>query len=432
MKKRSKRRSLSNPAINKIIRKPISRRSILRDGLLSLSFVPFIGCGGSSSGGSSITPISSQTTPGELTANGNIQSVIIVGAGISGLIAAYELSRVGHQVVVLEARERNGGRVNTLRSPFSEGEFAEAGASRIPSNHSLTISYSNHFDLVMDRFYPDSGNYFNLVGDTATFIDNSQYINSPPWPGSVNRSSYTKIRGGMSNLPNAFASFLGNDIVYSQPVSLIVQDDNGVSVTTEDGSVYFADRVLCTVPLPVLSNIDFSPALSSQKIEASTGGYHYTDSSRLFTQFSSRFWTDTGLNAWGDTDFPEEIWQPTWDASGSNAIVQSYLRGEAAEQFDLLSLSQQIDQLHTRWRNVLTDLDEHILTSHVHSWANEPWSGSAFASPTVKQASGLAEHIGLAEGRIHFAGEHASGFHGWIQGALESGIRVAAEIHASA
>jgi len=283
----------------------------------------------------------------------------------------------------------------------------------------------------MDRFYPDSGRYFNLVGDTATFIENSQYINSPPWPGSVNRSAYTKISGGMSNLPNAFASFLANDIVYSQPVNLIEQDDNGVTVTTEDGSTYLADRVLCTVPLPVLSNIEFSPLLSSQKIEASSGGYHYTDSSRLFTQFSSRFWTESDLNAWGDTDFPEEVWQPTWDAAGTNGIVQSYLRGEAAEQFDLLNLSQQIDQVHARWRNVLTDMDNSILTNHVHSWAKETWSGSAYASPTALQASRFDGHIGLAEGRVHFAGEHASGFHGWIQGALESGIRAATEIHVS-
>ncbi len=47
--------------------------------------------------------------------------VIIMGAGLAGLSVAYELDRAGHDVVVLEAQVRPGGRVQTLRSPFSDG-----------------------------------------------------------------------------------------------------------------------------------------------------------------------------------------------------------------------------------------------------------------------------------------------------------------------
>ena len=55
--------------------------------------------------------------------------MIIVGAGISGLVAGYELSRAGHDVTILEARNRVGGRVFTLRTPFSDGHFAGEHAS---------------------------------------------------------------------------------------------------------------------------------------------------------------------------------------------------------------------------------------------------------------------------------------------------------------
>ena len=58
---------------------------------------------------------------------GPAKKVLILGAGMAGLVAAYELTKLGHDVTVLEARTRPGGRVHTLREPFSDGLFAEAG-----------------------------------------------------------------------------------------------------------------------------------------------------------------------------------------------------------------------------------------------------------------------------------------------------------------
>ena len=58
--------------------------------------------------------------------------VIIVGAGVAGLVAGYELLRAGHDPLIMEARNRVGGRICTLREPFSNGLYGEAGAMRIP------------------------------------------------------------------------------------------------------------------------------------------------------------------------------------------------------------------------------------------------------------------------------------------------------------
>src|SRR5688500_17881988 len=82
------------------------------------------------------------------------RKVIVLGAGLAGLAAAYELRRAGHEVTVLEARERAGGRVNTLREPFADGLHAEDGALFIPQNHDLTLGYARSFGLSLEPAMP--------------------------------------------------------------------------------------------------------------------------------------------------------------------------------------------------------------------------------------------------------------------------------------
>src|SRR5262245_63588806 len=73
---------------------------------------------------------------------------------MAGLVAAYELTQLGHDVTVLEARMRPGGRAFTIREPFSDGLYAEAGAARIPANHDLTLKYVKLFDVPLEPMYP--------------------------------------------------------------------------------------------------------------------------------------------------------------------------------------------------------------------------------------------------------------------------------------
>ena len=77
--------------------------------------------------------------------------VVIIGGGVAGLVAAFELSRQGHEPIVLEAQHRVGGRVHTLRD-FAPGLYAEAGAMRIPRVHDLTLSYCELFGLRLRPF----------------------------------------------------------------------------------------------------------------------------------------------------------------------------------------------------------------------------------------------------------------------------------------
>src|SRR5579862_717778 len=84
--------------------------------------------------------------------------IIIIGAGLAGLVAAHELTNAGNQVIVLDTQLRPGGRVYTLRDPFSDGLYAEAGAARIPQEHDLTRGYVTEFGLKLIPFQPDRQN----------------------------------------------------------------------------------------------------------------------------------------------------------------------------------------------------------------------------------------------------------------------------------
>ncbi len=97
--------------------------------------------------------------------------VLVLGAGLSGLSAAFELSRRGYSVTVLEARNRFGGRVKTLREPFRDGQFVELGGELIGNGYKRMMNYVREFSVpfeeVPERF-ETSGSVSTLQFGTGT------------------------------------------------------------------------------------------------------------------------------------------------------------------------------------------------------------------------------------------------------------------------
>jgi monoamine oxidase len=85
------------------------------------------------------------------------QRIAVLGAGPAGLCAALELTEAGYDATVFEARSRPGGRVHTLREPFADGLWAEAGAMSIASSHDLTLHYVRRFDLPLVPYPKSAG-----------------------------------------------------------------------------------------------------------------------------------------------------------------------------------------------------------------------------------------------------------------------------------
>jgi len=137
------------------------------------------GLGLFSSGALAASEVTSPAPRGPLRPTSAPQDVVVIGAGLAGLAAAWELEEAGHEVTVLEARSRPGGRVETLRDPFAEDLYAETGA---------VVFY--------EKSYPEALRYIDALGlkrkrvpqpQVALFHLNGQRIpvggdRQPEWP----------------------------------------------------------------------------------------------------------------------------------------------------------------------------------------------------------------------------------------------------------
>ena len=353
--------------------------------------------------------------------------VIVVGAGLSGLVSAYELGRAGYDVTVLEAQDEAGGRVRTLREPFDDGLIAEAGAARIPPTHDRTLGYIDHFGIRTSPFYPQEREYLIVPPQGDPYRETPPAFLDGFYSG---RDSWLKIPGGTQLLPQAFADVLGDRIRYASPVTRIVQADSRVVVTFNAGTSteeLEGSHLICTVPLPVIEAIEFEPRLSEEK-RAAFAALGYDDVTRVYVQYESRIWERDGLNGWGVSLSGEfsEFWHPTWNLEGPRGLLMSYRFGRQAREIAAMDSGTIISTFIDRFEGLFPGSAE-VAEGGIHyAWEDQPWIGAAFALDDPP----FEEHPALAspEGRIHFAGEHASGDRGWMQGALVSGLRAASEI----
>ncbi len=149
----------------------------------------------------------------ELSANGFLNDgvagrrVVVLGSGLAGMTVAYELGKLGYDCTVLEARNRSGGRVWTIRggtteteigastqtAAFADGQYFNAGAARIPHNHQLTLHYCRELGVPLEMF---NGN------NEATYLYNHQPNGTGPLANRRirTREYHNDMRGYTSEL----------------------------------------------------------------------------------------------------------------------------------------------------------------------------------------------------------------------------------------
>lgn len=362
--------------------------------------------------------------------------VIVLGAGIAGLAAAHALVRAGHQPIVLEAQGRIGGRVRTVRD-FAPGLYAEAGAEVIPLTHELTLRYCERLGL---RLRP-------IVGSAARYRDG--HIVPPaeaepddraePWnrrmADLVGRPR--EIVGGFDRLPEALFARVCRHVRMGAEVFAIEQDTETVAVhfrTRTGRFTVHGDHAVCTLPLPALARVDITPTPSPGKL-AALRQPRYRAATKVLLQTRHRFWEHPKYDIVGgstDTDLPiGRICYPSHPdpASPRGVLLGSYTWGEAAQTWGEYDLDTRVERAIDALARVHPEIVEEFEVGASHAWGADRHAGGAFADFAPGQFERLYPDLITPQGRLHFAGEHCSVHHGWVQGALESALRAAGEIH---
>ncbi|WP_372920337.1 flavin monoamine oxidase family protein [Salegentibacter sp.] len=114
-----------------------------------------------------------------LSKTDNPKEILILGAGLAGLAAAWELDKAGHKVTILEARDRPGGRVSTIREPFPEGLSAEEGAVGFSSTYTQSLKYIEELGLEQVPYpFPEKTVIYYFNGEKLEVAPGE----NPDWP----------------------------------------------------------------------------------------------------------------------------------------------------------------------------------------------------------------------------------------------------------
>jgi monoamine oxidase len=471
--------------------------------------------------------------------NGNGASVLILGAGLAGMSAAYELQKLGYRCTILEARARAGGRCWSIRkgsvneevgqgvhaAGFDEGQYFNAGPSRIPHHHGLTLHYCKELKVALqvynnvneNAYYYSEGKgplsnkkirvrevHNDMRGWTAELLAKGldggridagmskedgmkliEYLRAEggldidklymasarrgyidaPGPGDkegkigeplsllamlesglldpdfYNVAEYTyelqgtlfQAVGGMAKIAAAFEQQVGGLIRYQAEVRSIHNQEQGVKVVYKDNGVekeIAAEYCICTIPLPVLSNIDHN---FSSDVSRAIDSVVYMSTGKIGLQFKRRFWEeDEGIYG-GITHTNNQLTQifyPSYDYLGGKGILIGYYNfNDKAVATGNLSYQQREQLALDKGSLIHPQYRQEFQRSFSVSWHKTKYNLGGWALYSADERQTLYKPLLQPGGRVYFAGEHMTYLNAWMAGAFESARSVVSALH---
>lgn len=430
--------------------------------------------------------------------------VVVAGAGLAGLAAARELERRGADVTVVEARERVGGRVYTIRHGFAEHQHGEAGADLIEGEQTHVLGLARELNLKPARilkggwgFYGENSAGKHRLRRAADAFDRAGRYLQPEirdyalaerrWDsavtGALARTSVAewldtvdadaalrasmrglrgffladpedlslsvlvdqfssgntpgtgamyRIRGGNDRLPRAMAAALAKRPILGSIVRKVQHAAREVVVTVEEKvglQQLRADYCVMTLPATTLREVTFEPALGDVQQRA-LALLRYGPATRMLLQFDRPFWRRRGRPRAFGTDLPiGAIWDGSEDQKGAAAMLVLLAGGRASAA--LRDIVRRDGRAGVLAQLTWIARPAHLLATRLVTWEQDEWARGGYAVFDPQFDPALRQCLARPAGRVLFAGEHTSDkWQGYMNGAIESGLRAAAEVSA--
>jgi len=401
----------------------------------------------------------------------------VVGAGFAGLACADRLLDLGHQVDVMEARDRVGGRVWSQRLVAEDpATLVERGAEFVLDGYSALVDVAHRLGLSLvdtgmsyyvreprgavsttptamahagrrlaaaARTAAPSTSLRDLAdqvgGDAAATAACVARISlSCAYPpellsaraaleasAEIEWKPSHRVAGGNHLVALGLAKRLGHRVHTEAVVSAIVTGTGQVGVATGDADVS-ADAVVVTVPASLTNTIAFDPPLPTWKLDA-LSRLGLGQAAKLHVPLAATAPTSAVL------DVDRGYW--CWTAHGADGRPQPVVHCFAGAKPQLDGLA--VDDGPSAWVAALSQLRPDLrLTPQgavLTTWNDDPWAAMAYSAFSTQQRPGDAAALARSIGPVHFAGEHTAGdWAALMEGALRSGIRAADEIHRKA
>ncbi|KAJ8118392.1 hypothetical protein ONZ43_g3997 [Nemania bipapillata] len=458
--------------------------------------------------------------PVPLRAAKEATDVVIIGAGLAGLSAAHDVLKSGLSCVVLEARDRVGGKTWSLALEDGKGTVDLGAAWINDTNQSSMYALAKRYgaeliaqntegNCVLQDFdgrctpflYGELPNFDSatrrklaeirdmceadcqaldtwkpkdtaldyqtfesyllsrgadkvalatatvwtraMLGQEPRDISALYFLNYCKSGGGLlqmrsdrkDGGQYLRVRQGTQVFALGLASSLPTDVVrLNSPVQAIAQD-GGCSVKVQAGGhVYAARKVITTVPGPVLKTINFSPPLPPAKqvwVDSLNYGYY----TKAMMEFRSPFWVEKGFCGLAQSfTGPASVVRDTCSPADNKYILTCFMAGDPGREWAALPTPERERKLLAQLEKLfgVKNLKKQFKQMVTHEWVHDEFSG--WGCPCTSLTPGVLDTLGgdsLREpcGNLHFAGTETAGeWKGYMEGAVRSGERAAAEV----
>jgi monoamine oxidase len=453
---------------------------------------------------------------------GNVD-VVVVGAGFAGLTAARKLRRAGHSVVVLEARERVGGRV--WNHDLGGGAVSERGGTFAGPTQDRVLALARELGVRKFNTYDKGDNVYVADGKRSTYSDTGITGTAPPdplilgqlatvvsqldemsktvpvdapwkapnaakWdgmtlesfldshnptrrfrdlvaastrpifgaeprelsllfvlfyiaasgdakhPGTFERNFDTRggaqmwrFKGGSQQIALRMARQLGHGVALGTPVRRIDQGRHGVTVHSDHVTLH-CKRVIVAIPPTLAGRIQYDPILPFERDQL-TQRYGQGTLTKATAVYDRPFWRGAGLNGSAlDLSGPVNFTVDDSPPDGKPGSVFGFIGGDRARSYSRMSAASRRAAVLDQYARFFGPRARKPRAFFETSWAGEQWTrGCPVGIPSTGTLVAYGRQLREPVGRIHWAGTETSTFwNGYMDGAVRSGERAAAEV----